>query len=212
MMVATAMGLVLLLGSPAARADQYDDSPQYDDGTDGTLCRPESCVQHACRRPSGPKTLFSWNGCSHDEGHEDEGDDDALDADRPDFSETPATVGLGRVQWEMGYTYTFDHDGTTATSTHSYPETLLRIGMFRDWFELRIGWNLLEEVSRSAGIRTSQIDADDLYLGVKLLLTEQCGWRPAMAIVPQMNVPDGISTFTNNEFMPGLSWGRGVSG
>ncbi|MBY0513076.1 MAG: transporter, partial [Gemmataceae bacterium] len=55
--------------------------------------------------------------------------EEPLASDRPDFTEASSTVGKGRVQLEGGYTFTRDHSGEVATTSHSYPEALLRIGM-----------------------------------------------------------------------------------
>ena len=48
--------------------------------------------------------------------------------------------------------------------------------------------------------------SDDLYLGEKLWLTKQSGVLPKMAILPQMFVPTGNSSFTNDEVLPGVNW------
>ena len=69
--------------------------------------------------------------------------DDPIVTDRPDFTEASSVVGLGVVQLEVGYTYTFDDEGPGSTKANSYPEPLLRYGIFRDWLELRVGWNYI---------------------------------------------------------------------
>ena len=53
---------------------------------------------------------------------------------------------------------------------------------------------------------SSDTGAEDLYLGVKLQLTEQDGWLPEMSLVPQMSVPTGHDTFSAGEVLPGLNW------
>ncbi|MDA7978211.1 MAG: transporter [Pirellulales bacterium] len=152
---------------------------------------------HPCE-PRG--TLLQWSYGTSFSGGPDR--DEPLVTDRPDFTEAASTVGLGVAQLEMGYTYTFDNDGTTATKTHSYPETLLRYGMFAEWFELRVAWNYA--VQETGQVRRS--GAADLYLGVKLGLTPQEGILPEMALIPQMNVPTGARVFTADETQPGLNW------
>ena len=148
-----------------------------------------ACVSDGCC--CGPKTLFLWNCCP-----EDQDDDDTIVTDRPDFTESASTVGLGRVQLEMGYSYAYDKEITTSASAESYPELLTRIGLFADWFELRIGWTLLDVVDRTPAGRVSQSGSVDLSLGMKWALTPQCGIRPKMAIITQMFVPFGDSDFT----------------
>jgi hypothetical protein len=150
-------------------------------------------------------TLFLWS--SGDPGDGGPNLDEPLITDRPDFTEASVTVGRGVAQLETGYTYVFDDDGTTSVRAHTAPEALLRVGMFADWFELRVAYTYLEETTSEAGVGRSTINgSDDLYLGMKLALTGQAGILPEMAIVPQMRVPTGSSEVTSGETLPGVNW------
>lgn len=128
--------------------------------------------------------------------------DAPLVTDRPDFTEASSTVGLGVAQLEIGYTYSFDNDGTDQVIGHSYAEPLLRYGMLADWLELRVGWNYFTE--KLNGNETS--GSEDLYLGFKIGLTPQEGILPEMALIPQMTVPTGANSFTSDEVLPGANW------
>jgi Putative MetA-pathway of phenol degradation len=128
--------------------------------------------------------------------------DEPLISDRPDFTESSSVVGLGALQVETGYTYTHDDDGTDRTIGHSYPETLFRYGVLANWLEFRLAANYGREETN--GVRNS--GADDLYLGFKVGLTAQEGWRPEMALVPQMTVPSGGSDITSGEVLALLNW------
>ena len=128
--------------------------------------------------------------------------DEALVTDRPDFTEASSVVGLGVLQLETGYTYTYNNDGADRSIAHSYPETLLRYGMIANWLELRVAWNYGDEDVN--GLDAS--GADDLYLGFKIGLTPQEGLLPEMAIIPQMTVPTGGSARTEDEVLAGLNW------
>jgi hypothetical protein len=132
--------------------------------------------------------------------------DEPLSTDRPDFTETSTTVGRGVAQIEYGYTYAFDEEGGDRVISETYPETLLRVGVFADWLEFRLGWTYAEERTRVAGIETRQRGAEDLYVGAKIALTPQEGILPEMAITPQMLVPSGSGAFTNDEVLPGVNW------
>jgi len=151
--------------------------------------------------PCEPRgTLFEWSyGTSFAGGPDLEA---PLVTDRPDFTEASSTVGVGVAQLEAGYAYTFDNDGTDQTIGHSYPEPLLRLGIFAEWLELRISWNYATESIN--GVRTS--GSEDLYLGFKIGLTPQEGLLPEMALIPQMIVPVGAAAFTADEVLPGLNW------
>jgi hypothetical protein len=152
----------------------------------------------------GPKTL--WEAILASSGSERErdasGEDKRLEPDRPHFPEAATTVGLGRAILESGYTFT---SKGTSFASHSLPEALLRVGVFADWFEVRIGQNLLNQKQTIDGITTNAAGAQDLYLGVKLALTEQKGLLPTIAVIPQMTVPTGSSELTAGRILPGLN-------
>ena len=157
-------------------------------------------AQSCCR-----KTLLQWSYGTSFEGGPDL--EEPLVTDRPDFTEASVTVGLGVVQLETGYTYTFDDDGSSSTRSHSYPESLLRVGTLADWFELRFVWNYGDEqFNEFGGPIDSGSGAEDLGLGIKLALTPQECMLPETAIVLQMTVPTGSSQFTADEVLPGFNF------
>ncbi len=149
------------------------------------------------------KTLFQWSYGTGFSGGPDL--DEPLVTDRPDFTEASSTVGLGVVQVEIGYTYTFDNDGSIQSISHSAPESLLRYGIGADWLEFRVGWNYLDE--EIDGVAAS--GGEDLYLGFKIGLTPQEDILPEMALVPQMTAPTGTDAFSADEVLPGLNWTYG---
>jgi hypothetical protein len=145
-------------------------------------------------------TLMRWNSDLAEEGGPNL--DEPLVTDRPDFTEASSTVGRGVVQCENGYTYAFDNDGVDETISHSYPESLWRVGVFAEWFEVRFAFNYAHEEVNSI----NDSGFEDIYVGAKLGLTGQAGILPEMAIVPQMTVPTGDDTLTADEVMPGINW------
>jgi hypothetical protein len=157
--------------------------------------------RHCCRCR---KTLLHWP-CQEFSYVSPDDEEERLATDRPDFTEASSTVGLGRTQFEFGYTYIRDEEAGAELDEHSYPELLTRAGIFAEWFEFRIGWNYTHERISSAGIESAADGAEDLYLGCKLFLFEQDGWLPEVAIVPQMTVPTGARAFTTDEIMPGVN-------
>lgn len=151
-----------------------------------------------------PKTLLNWmlGDQERTEEGEPEQEQERLDPDRPHLAEASTTVGIGRIVLESGYTFT---EKGSAFSSHSYPEALLRVGMFAEWFEFRIGQNVLSETRTVAGRRTHADGAQDLYLGVKLALTDQKRYLPQIALIPQMTVPTGSRAETAGRVLPGLN-------
>jgi len=149
---------------------------------------------------NGPKTLLEAVTGS-DEANKNASDDERLDPDRPHFPEASTAVGKDRAVLESGYTLS---KGSSFLS-QSYPEALLRVGMFADWFEFRIGHNFLHEEEKTGGMTAVRSGAQDLYLGMKFALTPQKDVLPAIAVIPQMTVPIGSSTLTANRVLPGLN-------
>lgn len=153
---------------------------------------------------AAPETLFAWPGRLA--GTPDGADEpDEIVTDRPDFTEASSTVGQGVFQIEAGYTFSRDrHSGIQGA--HSLPEVLLRIGMFADWFELRIGVNATSTPSLTVdGARLHTTGLNDLYLGVKLGLTAQAGPWPESALIFQMTVPTGTGGTTDGRVLPGMN-------
>ena len=137
-------------------------------------------------------------------GYGKEPERDTITTDRPDFTEASTNVGKGRIQLESGYTFIRDRSNGSQVTSHSYPEVLLRIGMFADWFEFRIGQNFANESDSTA---PSAINGgQDLYLGFRLALTEAKGVFPESALIVQTTVPTGHRDFTASEMLPGLNY------
>lgn len=107
----------------------------------------------------------------------------SLITDRPDFTESAFTIQPDRMQLELGYTYR-ESDNGDEVRTHSFPETLLRIGLVEDW-ELRLGWGGYAFAENNEDI------ANDLSVGIKWVLTPQDGWHPRLALLVEMTVPTG---------------------
>lgn len=134
-----------------------------------------------------------------------------LITDRPDFTQSPVTVGRGVAQIETGYTFTQNDDGGVLTRTHSFPETLLRMGVLAEWFELRTNWNYALERDDFGHAASSESGAEDLTLGIKLGLTPQEYILPETALILQTSVPTGSDAFTSNDVLPGFDFLYGWS-
>ncbi len=145
-------------------------------------------------------TLFRWSFAPEVSGGPDLSE--PIVTDRPDFTEASSTVGKGVLQLESGYTVVYDQSAGETETVHSWGEPLFRLGVWEDWFELRLGVFPLTE--RTDDNTTSGVD--DSYLGAKFMLTPQAGLAPEMSLVPQMRVPTGSSAFTADEVLPGLNW------
>jgi Putative MetA-pathway of phenol degradation len=154
----------------------------------------------------GCSTLFEWSS-NADSGQPDNRLAEPLVTDRPDFTESSTTVGSGVVQLETGYTYTYDSHATGSTREQTYPEALLRLGMFADWFEFRLAWGLADlRDAEFGGPINSASGSEDLDLGAKLALTPQACCLPEMAVLLEMSVPSGSSGLTAGDVLPSVAW------
>jgi Putative MetA-pathway of phenol degradation len=154
---------------------------------------------------NGPGTLMQWGYGPRVDGGPDL--NEPLVADRPDFTESPVTVGLGVVQFEAGYTFTHNDDEHGSSNEHSFPESLFRMGMIAEWFELRIGWNYGASAETVFGAPDDNLaGAEDLYIAGKLALTPQSDCLPETGVLLQMTVPTGSQDFTAGEVLPGVNF------
>jgi hypothetical protein len=152
---------------------------------------------------SGSATGKKDDGKS-DAGEPESTEEKRLDPDRPHLPESSTTVGMGRTMLEAGYT--FDAKGSSFRS-QTYPEAILRIGMLADWFELRIGESVISQRnSKSALNSQNENGVQDLYLGIKLALTEQQKYLPESALVLQMTVPTGARSTSADQVLPGVNY------
>jgi len=110
---------------------------------------------------------------------------DPLVTDRPDFTESAAVPGAGRVQLEGGWTV----EGAGDARAHSLGEVLLRIGI-GDQLEARVEPGSWVSADDGEGGETSGLD--DAGLGFKVLLFRaQSPAVPDGALLVSTSVPTG---------------------
>ena len=154
-------------------------------------------------QPTHKTVLGSLFGINETPSDAEESDEEGrIDPDRPHLPEASTTVGKGRIVLESGYTFT---EKGSSLRSHSFPEALLRIGLFAEWFEFRIGQNFLSADQTVGGLRTTANGAQDLYLGAKFALIEQWRYVPEVALIPQMTVPTGSKSLTAGRVLPGIN-------
>jgi hypothetical protein len=109
----------------------------------------------------------------------------AIEADRPDFTESTETVPPRSIQAEGGYTYSRDESGTN----HSIGELLIRVPATRH-AEARIGLNSYS-ITRTAG--SVQRGFEDMEIGTKVRLIdhEERSLIPNVSILALTTLPTG---------------------
>jgi hypothetical protein len=176
-------------------------------------CVEPSNVRIAPQRASSPEESVSlrWPPPSSS------ADEEPLVTDRPDFTESTVTVPPGRVQLELGYTFTADDEKGVRSGDHTFPEFLWRIGLAED-VELRLawdGWSFTEELFQErndAGRRVRRKEHDDgvtdMSVGFKFHLLDQSGWIPDFGVITELSLPTGESSKSSGDVDPlvGLLW------
>lgn len=125
--------------------------------------------------------------------------------DRPDFTEGTSTVGRGVIQIEFGYTLELLRGDGASVQAHSLGEPLLRLGILADWLEFRVAASPVAQRTTLDGTGHSDTGLEDLYLGIKLALSDQNGIVPALAILPQTTLPTGTDGFSDDRALPGVN-------
>jgi hypothetical protein len=155
-------------------------------------------------KPNGTETTLA--DAKHGKNGEEPPEAKEFASDRPDFTEASNTVGLGRIQFETGYTYSRNKEAGVS-SEHSFPEILLRVGVFAEWVELRFGLNSTHTTNhhpRDAVFGVAGLE--DCYLGSKISLTDQKGYMPETAVILYTTVPMGHHELTADKALPGMSY------
>ena len=161
-------------------------------------------------------TLFEWGdfgcdaGCDETAGGDSGGADggaEPLVAERPDFTNSPRTIGRGVAQVEVGYRFTYDGGPAGETRAHSLPDGLLRVGVGADWLELRLaGTEVIEEAGGgpdpgNAGDRRDGTEGVDL--GAKFGLFPQAGALPEIALITTVTLPTAADLVRVDRPLPG---------
>ena len=136
-----------------------------------------------------------------------------LATDRPGLgSDAPVTVPKGFLQLEAGFQLDRDRFsvGTIEVEENvwAYPTTLLRYGILNHW-ELRVSFDALSiESSRTNSSLTQTAQGiSPISIGSKVMLTEEEGWIPTMALQFGLSLGNSGSEPFQSEFtQPTITW------
>ncbi len=135
--------------------------------------------------------------------------------DRPDQTESAATVAPGYVQVEAGWTLGQEKAGGARRRSHEFPGTLLRTGI-TPGVELRLGWTgYAWEQDRMSASEVNRNGVADAELGAKFRLrseSEEGPW-PEVAFLVGTSLPVGDGAFSSDRADPSfrLSLGHTLS-
>lgn len=127
-----------------------------------------------------------------------------INTDRPDFTDTPFSVGEGIVYLESGLTNTRVNTPDAHSTLRTLPETLFRVGITNE-FELRfkwLGYEMLNQTDPKTGLAASAFGGSDFDVGFKWVLFEQKDWFPLTTLVAGALMPTGTNGFSGNAVQP----------
>jgi hypothetical protein len=130
-------------------------------------------------------------------------DDDTINPDRPDVTESSQVVGKGRVQLETGLNWDRRRDPDAHERTLTMP-TVLRIGL-SGTFELSVatdGRTIVHASDPTTGAHTTSADWADLTAGVKWHAADQDGARPSLGVIANVLLPTGSRALRGAGFRP----------
>ncbi|MDF1840149.1 MAG: transporter [Rubripirellula sp.] len=165
----------------------------------------QSCdARHGCDSCDGLFRLKFWDDLVGNHRGESRRDpyEERLETERHDFTQSTKTVGRGVVQLESGYSFFYKDHEEEIEQSHTFPETLLRIGL-SDNIEFRLrysyAWTFIDEAENQQG-------SQDLVWSFKLGMTEECGLRPESALELRFTAPTGGSDYSTRRVEHGLDY------
>lgn len=127
---------------------------------------------------------------------------DRIVPDRPDVAESSLTVPRGSLQIEGGISYARTEVGRLTEDRVAGPVLLLRYGLLEN-FELRVGGEgaiYLRTDERGSGLERA--GGSDAFVGFKIHLLDERGYRPSIALLGSASIPTGRDAFTSDEVEP----------
>ena len=115
-----------------------------------------------------------------------------IQADRPDQTETPAIVPKGMFQVETGFTF---QKNEANNKTFSLPSTLWKYGVNEN-FELRL---ITEFVTEEIG-NTKNSGFMPVYIGFKVKLAEEKGIVPKTSFIAHISLPNVASSIYKTDY------------
>ncbi|AVR97926.1 transporter [Pseudoduganella armeniaca] len=132
-----------------------------------------------------------------------QGDDDKIDADRPDFVDASRVLGKGRWQLEGGYAVERDREAGVRERTGSTP-LLLRYGA-TGTTELRVETEgRMRYRADGPGVRERERGWDDVTLGAARHLADGGGARPSLGVIADVTFATGSAQFRGAGVRPSL--------
>ena len=122
--------------------------------------------------------------------------DGPINTDRPTFTPANTVVPPGRLQFESGFTFTYERTANTRSTAYDFPELAMRYGLY-DRVEFRTFWTGDDDIqtqSRRRGARSTGGGLSDMEIGFKwqlLVGDKERKWIPTTALITSITAPTG---------------------
>jgi len=127
----------------------------------------------------------------------------ALEAGRPDFTESTETVPLGMIQAEAGYTYSRAQGSTS----HEIGELLVRVPV-SSGAELLLGFNSYS-IERAPTLATRGFEDMEIGTRIRLIEREDRSLIPSLSILALSTIPTGQQGIGTSVMQPTLKLAAG---
>lgn len=165
-------------------------------------CCDDSLLARLLNWPKTEKKNDKDEDAKDDSGNGDDDKQEPLESDRPNFTDSPATVGRDVLQFEGGYQYTRGIAGDRTHSANDLPELLIRYGV-AERLELRVAWDpgfvFDRQFDPVAGRTIFDNGGSDMELGFKYALSKQDHWRPESGVITSITAPSGDAVQTSGQ-------------
>jgi hypothetical protein len=128
--------------------------------------------------------------------------DGPINTDRPTFTPANTVVPPGRLQFESGFTYTYQQSGKTSNNLYDLPELAMRYGL-ADRVEFRMFWEGPTFATTTPVLRRGNRlgGGSDTEVGIKWQLfagDKDRKWIPTTALITSAIAPTGGSSPLSN--------------
>ena len=131
---------------------------------------------------------------------EAETENERIETERHDFTQSTTVVGRGVTQVEFGYTFFQSSGETEVEDSHATPELLIRYGLTKK-VEFRLRYNEVWQFGEE-----DRSGSEDLHWAFKVRTTDQAGWRPESALEIRFTAPTGGVDWSTDEVEFGLDY------
>ena len=173
----------------------------------------EAQVEHSFSDRFAPSSSFEFNSqffenassdleseFEFENGIENESENERIETERHDFTQSTTVVRRGRTQVEFGYTFFQNSGETEIEDSHTTPELLLRFGL-TDKIEFRLRYNEVWQFGEE-----DRAGSEDLRWSFKFRTSDQSGWVPESSLETRFTAPTGGEAWSTDEVEFGLDY------